>query len=445
MPKLGILLINLAVGSTAMGCSPVATTAIANGRAAFIGAEGYGRNAVGGLKGQIIKVTTLADSGPGSLRECIDAKGPRVCVFTVAGLIRFTTERPIIRNPYLTIAGETAPGGGITLSHAGGPRAFTPLAIKKTHDIIVRHIRVRTDLPGEERGGNDGINIADSHDIIIDHVSTSWSLDENIGAFGDNNAITISSSIFAEGTPKHDKCALLASDPKGPQNISFVRNLCAHNGDRNPDVNVPPESCVDVINNVFYNAQSQFTEIWESYGGSPVNVVGNVYRRGPDTNLRMAAAIDRSVKGSRGQAKIYLSDNLVQGVPPVSPTVDAAVVYAPVCPLQSKPVSAAKTYDRVLSNAGAFPRDAVDQRVVSEVGKSGGKIGRPPGPIPAIAPGSAYKDEDGDGMADNWERNNAADPKKFDSWDDKDGDGWTHFDHFLNYAHKQRIAGKAID
>lgn len=443
MPRFPILQANAALAAAAMGCSPVAT-AIASGGTAFIGAEGYGRNAIGGRDGRIIKVTTLADSGPGSLRECIDAKGPRVCVFTVAGLIRFTSERPLIRNPYLTIAGETAPGGGITLSHAGGPRGFTPLAIKGTHDIIVRHVRVRTDLPGEERGGNDGINISNSHDIIIDHVSTSWSLDENIGAFGDNNAITISSSIFAEGTPKHDKCALLASDPKGPQNISFVRNLCAHNGDRNPDVNVPPESCVDVVNNVFYNAQSQFAEIWESYGGSPVNVVGNVFRRGPDTNLRMAAGIDRSVKGSRGQAKIYLSDNLAQGIPPLTPTVEAAVVDSPVCPLQSVPVSAAKAYDEVLAAAGAFPRDAVDQRVVGEVKTSGGAIGRPAGPMPLIAPGRAYKDEDGDGMADTWERANAADPEKFDSWAGKDKDGWTNFDRFLDFAHRQRIAGRPV-
>lgn len=445
MPKFRILLVNVAAGAAAMGCSPVATTAIANGRAAFIGAEGYGRNAAGGRDGTIIKVTTLADSGPGSLRECIDAKGPRVCVFTIAGLIRFTSERPLIRNPYLTIAGETAPGGGITLSHAGGPRGFTPLAIKKTHDIIVRHIRVRTDLPGEERGGNDGINIADSHDIIIDHVSTSWSLDENIGLWGQNDAVTISSSIFAEGTPKHDKCALLASDPKGPQNISFVRNLCAHNGDRNPDVNVPPGSCVDVVNNVFYNAQSQFAEIWESYGGSPVNVVGNVFRRGPDTNLGMAAGVDRSVKGSRGQATIYLSDNLAQGIPPLSPTVDDAIVDSPVCPLQNEAMPSAKAYDQVLSQAGAFPRDAVDQRVVGEVKMSGGAIGRPAGPMPTIAPGRAYRDEDSDGMSDAWERANAADPKKFDSWAGKDGDGWTNFDRFLDFAHRQHIAGKPID
>jgi len=444
MQRIRVFLSSIAVGAATVSCMPPAT-ATDNGRAAFIGADGYGRHALGGLNGKIIKVTTLADSGPGSLRECIDAQGPRVCVFTVAGVIRFTTERPLIRNAYLTIAGETAPGGGITLSHIGGPGAYTPLGVKNTHDIIIRHLRVRTDLPGEDRGGNDAINIANSHDIVIDHVSASWSLDENFGAWGQNDNITISGSIFAEGVPKHDKCALLASDPKGPQNISFVRNLCAHNGDRNPDVNVPPGSCVDVINNVFYNAQSQFTEIWESYGGSPVNVVGNVYRRGPNTNLRMAAAIDRPLRGSRGQARIYLSDNLSEGVASLSPTVSDAVVDSPVCQMQSKPMAAKKAYDRVLMEAGAFPRDEVDRRVVSEVRKSGGKIGRPVGPIPGIAVGRPYRDDDNDGMSDAWERANGADPQIFDSWMGKDGDGWTHFDRFLNFAHLQRLAGKEID
>src|SRR3546814_344804 len=111
------------------------------------------------------------------------------------------------------------------------------------------------------------------------HVSGSWAADELVNPYGDNDNITISWSLFAEGIPRHDKCALLGGDPKGPQHLSFVGNLCAHNGDRNPDVNFRPGSCVKVINNIFYNAQSQFTEIWESYGGTPVSVVGNVVQR----------------------------------------------------------------------------------------------------------------------------------------------------------------------
>src|SRR3546814_20976790 len=116
--------------------------------------------------------------------------------------------------------------------------------------------------------------------------------------------ITISWSLFAEGIPRHDKCALLGGDPKGPQHLSFVGNLCAHHGDRNPDVNFRPGSCVEVINNIFYNAPSQFTEIWESYGGTPVSVVVNVMRPGPRTRS-MAVGIAHEIIGSTGQARLY--------------------------------------------------------------------------------------------------------------------------------------------
>src|SRR3546814_29938 len=131
--------------------------------------------------------------------------------------------------------------GGILLTHAGGANGFTPLVVKRTHDVVVRHIRVRTDRNGEERGGNDAFTIEDSSNVILDHVSGSWALDENVNGQGQNDLITVSWSIFAEGIPRHDKCALLASDPRGPQRFSFVKNLCAHNGDRNPDANFPPD------------------------------------------------------------------------------------------------------------------------------------------------------------------------------------------------------------
>lgn len=432
-------LFSLAIAALAAGCAPAV-----EGRTAFIGAEGHGRGTVGGFGGTIIKVTTLDDSGPGSLRACIEADMPRVCVFEVGGLIRFTSRRPAIRNPYITIAGETAPGDGIILSHLGGDEGITPLTIKETHDVIIRHIRVRTDMRGDNRGGNDGITIDNSRNIVIDHVSTSWALDENIGGWGKNDNITISWSIFAEGIPGHDKCALLASDPDGPQNISFVRNLCAHNGDRNPDVNVPPDSCVDVINNVFYNAQSQFTEVWESYGGSPVNIVGNYYRRGPDTNRRMAAAIDRPTTGSRGLARIYADDNEVDGVPLTTSTVSSRLVDDPVCDFKSDVVSASDAYNQVLSGAGAFPRDDVDVRVVDEVRNRAGRIRREPGRMPPLSPGRAYTDEDGDGMSDAWEAQNDADPATADPWEDPDGDGWTHMDQFLHFAHLRRLEGKEV-
>lgn len=413
-------------------------------RPAFPGAEGAGRMAQGGRGGRIIPVTTLADQGPGSLRACLTAAGPRVCVFRVGGVIRYTSLRPVIFNPYLTVAGETAPGDGILITHAGGKGAFTPFVIKRTHDVVVRHIRVRNDRAGERRASDSAFILERSRNVILDHVSASWARDENMGGYDQNDAITISWSIFAEGTPRHDKCALLSSDPTGPQRISFVRNLCAHNGDRNPDVNVPPGSCVEVVNNVLYNAQLQFTEVWESYGGSSVNIVGNYYRRGPNTDA-LAYAIDRPLIGSKGRARIFVSGNMVDGKGiGIAPIARQAIVPAPVCPLSVSVMPAQAAYGAVLGGAGAFPRDSVDRRIVEEVRARTGQIGRDNHVLPDMRGGTPYADSDGDGMSDAWERARGLNPRANDAWGDVDGNGWANLDEFLAYASREKIAGRPV-
>ncbi|API58409.1 pectate lyase [Tardibacter chloracetimidivorans] len=432
----------IAFAAVLPSCTPPATAA----PDAFPGAEGFGRKAQGGRGGAVIKVSNLNDSGPGSLRACIDAKGPRTCVFTVGGVIRFTGEPPVIRNPYLTIAGQTAPGGGILLTHAGGANGFTPLVVKRTHDVVVRHIRVRTDRNGEERGGNDAFTIEDSSNVILDHVSGSWALDENVNGQGQNDLITVSWSIFAEGIPRHDKCALLASDPRGPQRFSFVKNLCAHNGDRNPDANFPPDSCVEIVNNVFYNAGSQFAEIWESAGGTPVNIINNYFRAGPNTSGAIGA-IDRQTIGSTGIARIYHSGNQLDGI--FRMTTDPAtiaVVNKPVCALASGAMPARQAYNAVLAGAGAFPRDGFDQKIVSEVMRRTGSIIAKDAvrQLPSIASGTPYRDGDGDGMSDAWEVANGLDPARNDGWGDADGDGWANLDEFLDHAHREVRAGRQL-
>lgn len=409
-------------------------------REAFPGAQGYGRFAAGGRGGRILPVTTLADAGPGSLRACIDAYGPRVCIFRVGGVIRYTTTRPVIVNPYITIAGQTAPGGGILLTHAGGANGFTPLVIKNTHDVIIRDIRVRPDRRGTQREANSGIVIENSRRVILDHVSTSWSLDENVGGYAQNDEITISNSIFAEGVPKHDKCALLASDPKGPQRISFVHNLCAHNGDRNPDVNVTPGSCVEVVNNVLYNAEFEFTEIWASYGGTPVSVVGNYYKAGPDTKAGFAHALVQQSTGSSGRARLYDRGNFFDGVLPENAGVAGIRVAAPPCRITVPVTGAQAAYHHVLAHSGAFPRDAVDRRIVREVATGTGHIVRTFGSLPPIAPGQPYVDSDGDGMSDAWEVAHGTDPRAPDAWGDADHDGWTNLDAFLDFLQRRLLA-----
>lgn len=391
-------------------------------------------------------MVTLADSGPGSLRECIEAAGPRVCVFRTAGIIRFTSQPPIIRNPYLTIAGQTAPGGGITLAHAGGAAGRTPLVVKKTHDIIIRHIRVRPDLPGQERGAEDGVTIEDSRRVIIDHVSASWARDELVNGFADNDEITISNSIFAAGTPPHDKCALLASDPEGPQSVSFIRNICAHNGDRNPDINFPPGSCVEVVNNLFYNAQSEFAEIWESEGGSPVSLVGNLFIAGPDTSST-ATGIVRAGIAATGEGQAYLWGNVFEGdFQHVSPAVDSILVDRPPCELTIVPQPAGELETALLASSGTWPRDSFDAGVIREIGQREGRIGRRPSlPNSDTANAAPYPDGDGDGMDDGWESRHGANPDQPDSWADADGNGSADFEDFLSFREVSAMQGGPVD
>lgn len=401
--------------------------------ATFPGAVGYGASSQGGKGGKIIAITNLDDSGPGSYRACVEATGPRVCVFRVDGVIRFTAAPPIIRNPFLTIAGQTAPGVGITLSHAGGPEGRTPLVIKDTHDVIVRHIRVRLDRHGGDRRAEDAITIEDSRDVIVDHVSASGARDELVNGHGDNQNITISHSIFANGVPRHDKCALLASDPVNPVNFSFIGNVCAHNGDRNPDANFPPNSCVEVINNVFYNAQSEFAEVWESEGGTPIAIVGNSFIAGPNTR-RATVGIENDRTGSAGRARVFAADNTFDGqFVTMSGNAKEVLVSSPPCKLTTVPIAASAALERALDVAGAYPRDAIDQQVVQEIRDRSGRIGYLPRNLAESTGATSYPDNDGDGMDDRWERQTGADTERADAWEDSDGNGVLNFEAFLAF------------
>lgn len=400
---------------------------------AFPGALGYGAGTIGGAGGRIIYVTNHNDSGPGSLRNCLLEEGERVCVFAVGGVFRFTTRPPLIENPFLTIAGQTAPGGSVVITHAGGSSARTPIVIKNTHDVIVRHVRVRLDRLSANRESDDAITIENSRNVVIDHVSASWASDELINGFGDNDNITISNSIFAQGIPRHDKCALLASDPDDSQRLSFIGNICAHNGDRNPDINFPPGSCVEVVNNVFYNAQSEFAEVWESYGGTPVAIVGNTFVKGPDSH-RLSKGITLEAIGSRGQARIYLWDNQFLGeFDHINESVHSVQVEQPVCPLTLTPIDAMEAYREVIDNAGAWPRDAFDARIASDIEDRTGRIIDEPGRIVELPRGEPYPDVDEDGMDDRWEARNGANPEIADTWNDSNLDGISNFESFLSY------------
>lgn len=444
---------SLAVTCLAALASSIGPT-LAEDQAAFPHAEGYGKLASGGRGGVIIPVTNLNDAGPGSLRACIDLSGPRNCIFRVGGTIRLKSSLVVReQNANLSILGQTAPGGGIllTIDQTNSEGRHTPFVVKGSMNVIIRHLRMRPQFANSVPNV-DGMTIENSRLVYVDHVSTSWATDENFNAYASTTDLTVANSLFAEGLNKHSKCALLGSDPRGPQNISFWRNACVSNRDRNPDNNHYGGSCIEIVNNVFFNAASEWGEIFSQFsGGTPISYVGNYFKAGPSTN-DLTYAINWNDAASVDKPKIYQSGNVTWGfgkktIVVVAPDTLGFVVDKPPCPLAiTDPEPAEAIYASVTANAGAFPRDAVDIRVAAEIGplgqKGGGKMIRAPGALPEISNGQPYLDSDLDGMADAVEPQFGAVAARNDPWADGDGNGWSNFDDFMQWLSDERLVGR---
>ncbi len=438
----------------ALGISVDPSEVRAGERLAFEHADGYGKFSQGGRGGRIIYVTSLNDNGPGTLRECVEAQGPRNCLFKVAGIVELT--RPIMigeDSSFVSILGQTAPGGGVllTISNKDRKNKHTPFIIKRSHNVILRHIRIRPRFPNSVENV-DALTIEDSSNIYVDHISGSWATDENINTHADSTKVTIAHSIFGEGLNKHSKCALLGSDPRQPQEITFWGNACVSNRDRNPDNNHYGGSCIDVINNVFFNARSEWGEVFSQYpGGTPISYVGNYFKAGPSTEV-ITYAINWNDTNSAAEPRIYQHDNLTwssgsKKVALVAPDTERLLVSTPPCPLSvGNILTATDAYRNVRQRAGAFPRDAIDARLIKEIADMNqtgqGRMVKAPGELPPIAPGEAYADADGDGIADSIELAVGAKPGTSDPWEDGDGDGWSNFDQFMEKLAEHRIIGE---
>jgi pectate lyase len=401
---------------------------------AFPGAGGYGAQAVGGRGGTVYEVTSLDDSGPGSLRACAEAAGPRTCVFRIDGTISVLSP-VLVREPYLTIAGQTAPGGGIALRLAAdAAQPMTPLIFKNTHDVILRHIRLRPG-PSANPAATDALTMENVHDVIVDHVSTSWAPDENLNLHRTNYNVTVQWSILAEGLMPHSKGTLTCSSTTSCQSLTLHHNLYISNRDRNPNVNSTPDGAIDFINNVVHNPKTEFVEVWAQVGGSWVNLVGNSFRKGPST-WNGAHAIGYHDGGATGSPRIYQAGNASE-VPLLAPEAAPLVSVKPVRPLSVGKEDAARAYRRVLgaAGAGACPRDAVDRRLVAEVASHGGMLITDPAQVggwPALASGSPPQDLDQDGMPDSWETVRGTNPAvAADGNGDDDGDGYTNLEEYL--------------
>jgi hypothetical protein len=449
----------------------------------FPGAEGGGAYTFGGRGGRVIVVTSLADSGPGTLREACEQGGARIVVFNVAGIIRIKTPL-IIRAPYITIAGQSAPGDGVCVA---GESVWL-----NTHDVIVRFMRFRR---GETNVGrrDDAIGGNPIGNIMIDHVSASWGLDENMSMYrhmyNDSTGIaeqklgtvniTIQNSIFSESL---DTWNHAFGSTLGGENCTFMRNLWADNAGRNPSIGW--NGVFNFANNVMFNWVHRSTD-----GGdyrALYNIINNYYKPGPETPVDKPIG-HRILKPESGRSKLkyqvygraYVAGNIIDGNPKVTkdnwdggvqveelPDAGKYTVNMRVNKPLPMPditiIPAEKAYTYVLENAGATlpKRDPVDTRVIEQVRT--GKITYKEGvPLPTtqfehrrlpidsykkgiitdpiqvggypIYAGKPYTDTDKDGMPDDYEKKNGLDPKNAaDASQAKGKEGYTNIENYLN-------------
>jgi len=420
---------------------------------AFPGAEGFGCFTTGGRGGMVIEVTNLNDRGAGSLREAVEHSGARTVVFRISGNIALESEL-IIRNGDLTIAGQTAPGDGICIKDY-------PLIID-ADNVIIRFLRIR--LGDAHKLQADALSILFHKNIIIDHCSMSWGIDEVASAW-DNENFTMQWCIISESLNHsyHSKGDHGYGGIWGGMGASFHHNLLAHHSSRNPRFNGsrhhgdPDEERVDFRNNVIYNWG--FNSAYGGEGGS-YNIVANYYKYGPATTRK-----DRIVEPWDGSGRWFIAENFVFGFPAITADNWAGGVQGDFwqqcridAPFPAPPVTmqtADSAYQLVLAGAGAVlpGRDAVDQRVVEEV-RSGTAIGGNAGDgiidsqsdvggWPDLQTYDIPVDTDRDGMSDEWELTmglNPADPA--DRNGDPDGDGYTNLEEYLDILTATKLRAK---
>ena len=452
---------------------------------AFPGAQGGGAFSFGGRGGKVIVVTSLDDNGPGTLREACEQGGARIVVFNVAGIIKLKSPL-IIRAPYITIAGQTAPGDGVCVA---GETMWV-----NTHDVVVRHMRFRR---GETFVGrrDDAFGGNPVGNIMIDHCSTSWGLDENISFYrhmfnpGDGSKelklgtvnVTIQNTISSQALDTYNHAF---GSTLGGENCTFMRNLWANNAGRNPSIGW--NGVFNFINNVIYNWVHRSVD-----GGDYTalyNIINNYYKPGPLTPKNTPVG-HRILKPESGRSKlgyyvfgrVYANGNIMEGYPEITKDNWAGGIQVQEQPntdgytdnmkwnkpfpiLNPFPIMAAQdAYNFVMDNVGAtFPkRDIVDQRVIEQVktGKVYYKEGLNPddfyqfkhrrlpadsykkGIITDIAQvggypeykGTPYKDSDGDGIPDAWEIKYGLNPNDpSDAVKDMNGDGYTNIEKYIN-------------
>lgn len=370
---------------------------------AFDGAQGWAASTPGGRGGALLRVTTLAADGPGSLAEALRTPGPRTVVFEVAGVIDLRLREIRITEPFLTVAGQTAPSPGITIIRGG-------LTIA-THDVVIRHLRIRPGSGGlRQRAGHDFdaiTTVSGAHNVIIDHCSLTWATDENLSASGTrfvgatpeewrrnvSHRITFSNNLVAEGLAhsthargEHSKGSLIHDNST---DILIIGNLYAHNYERNALFKGGVRA--QFLNNLIYDPgqravhynliDEEWAEHLDRKQVGELSLRGNVLRGGPSTE-----PLAFFMFGGSGDVRLFMEDTIAvdrigQPLPLLGrySTSRAGVLplrRAPPLPPGVRLLPAADVQDHVLANAGARPwdRDDVDRRIIANVVEGRGAI-----------------------------------------------------------------------
>ncbi|QEF97738.1 hypothetical protein Mal15_17820 [Stieleria maiorica] len=429
---------------------------------AFPGAEGWGSVSVGGRGGRVIKVTNLNANGPGSLAEACGARGPRIVVFEVSGVIRGDIR---IKEPYITIAGQTAPGAGITIE------GIVSSYDHGVHDVIIRHLRVRRKRDLGAGGdciqlGGLGPSGSGTYNIVLDHLSLSWGNDEVIDLYHSHHVTVQWCSIEESDDQGHSKGAHnygIISTAEDSGAVSLHHNLWAHQSRRVPCLAPYRKSAAgDFCNNVIYNCRGGYSD--DGHGaraGSPVNLHKNYYRRGPETQDRLYPfALSPHMAyyvrdnyfedwGYQGHPRHWRWGSGPAGVPRwIQFNNNGLEVDSPAETPPIDLVDAKTALDQVLAKAGCWPRDRTTLKTINEVKTQTGRWGRdaPPAPdddwfLKGLTPTQSPVDTDDDGMPDSWERthgldpNNAADAGRIVAAGDSPGDrhrGYPYLEFYLN-------------
>ncbi|MEX0720966.1 MAG: T9SS type A sorting domain-containing protein [Balneolaceae bacterium] len=436
---------------------------------AFPGADGFGKYTTGGRGGDVYEVTNLNNSGPGSLRAGVEAEGARTIIFRISGTIHLTSELRI-RNDNISIFGQTAPGDGIATKGE--------MVVIDADNVIIQYMRFR---PGNLSGGEpDALWGREQKDIILDHISMSWAIDET-GSFYDNENFTLQWSILSESLYEsdHEKGRHGYGGIWGGMGASFHHNLLAHHSSRNPRFNGSRYSgnaeaeLVDFRNNVIYNWGNNSS--YAAEGGS-YNLVNNYFKPGPATSSNR----DRIIQpwpdnGSNSQPAgvhglFYIDGNYVygseevtadnwEGVDPSNSFDNYGISKEDLVaaePFEVEDIASFETAEEafvsVLANAGAIlpRRDTLDSRIVheTETGTAtyGGSYGEGEGIIdsqeevggwPELMSAPAPEDTDGDGIPDEWETENSLDPN--DSTDGKElaESGYSNLEEYIHTLQEQ--------